>query len=232
MRAMSWRPALFLRKGTSVTLSSYFAAGSYLPAARALMGSPAAAPSAVMVCRKLRRCIGLLLRESPEFDLLAVVAAMVLLAAGGEDNVVAAHLAFDRHRALAIGKRAREYLERLLEREVALRQLVLVRDARRLGVPLGERDHLGVVLDAERVRAALCRGDHRAAVARAEIDDVVLRRHAREVEHLVDHRLRRRHPHDVLARLADFGLEGGGGRRALRLGESERAERDEQHAGG
>src|SRR6266404_3684718 len=131
MRAMSCRPAPFLRKGTSVTLSSYFAAGSYLPAARALMGSPAAAPSAVMVCRKLRRCIGLLLRESPEFDLLAVVAAMVLLAAGGEDNVVAAHLAFDRHRALAIGKRAREYLERLLEREVALRQLVLARDARR-----------------------------------------------------------------------------------------------------
>src|SRR5437764_5979712 len=132
MRAMSWRPALFLRNGTSVTLRSYFAARSYaaLPAARALMGSPAAAPRAVMVCRKLRRCMGFLLRESLELDLLAVVAAVVFLAAGGNGDLLAAHLAFDRHRALAVGERSREHLERLLERELALRQLVLARDAR------------------------------------------------------------------------------------------------------
>src|SRR3954470_22972299 len=131
MRAISWRPALFLRNGTSVTLSSYFAAGSYLPAARALIGSPAAAPRALMLCRKLRRCMGFLLRESLELDLLAVVVAMVLLAPGGNDELLAAHLAFDRHGAFAIGERAREHLERLLERELALRQLVLAGDARR-----------------------------------------------------------------------------------------------------
>ena len=56
-----------------------------------------------------------------------------------------------------------------------------------------------------RARAALRRGDHRAAVAGAEIDHVVLRRHFRHVEHLVDERLRRRHPDDVLAGLADLG---------------------------
>src|SRR5438105_2731509 len=133
MRAMSCRPALFLRNGTSVTFSSYFAAGSYaaLAAARALIGSPAAAPKALMVCRKLRRCIGLLLGESLELDLLAVVAAMVLLAAGAQEDLLAAHPAFDRHRALAVRERTREHLERLLERELALRQLVLAGDARR-----------------------------------------------------------------------------------------------------
>src|SRR5581483_8106126 len=131
MRAISWRPALFLRNGTSLTLRSYFAAGSYLPAARAPSGSPAAAPRALIVCRKLRRCIGILLRESLQHDLLAVVAAMVLLAAGGEDDLVAAHLAFDRHGAFAIRERAREHLEGLLQGELALRQLVLAGDARR-----------------------------------------------------------------------------------------------------
>ena len=44
-------------------------------------------------------------------------------------------------------------------------------------------------------------------VAGAEIDDVVLRRDARHVQHPLDQRLRRRHPHDVLAGLADLGPE-------------------------
>src|SRR5919108_2587464 len=130
MRAMSSRPALFLRKGTSHTLSSYFAAGSYLPAARAPSGRPAAAPSAVMLCRKLRRCMRFL-RPSLELDLFAVEAAMVLLAAGRKADLVAAHLAVDRHGVLAGAERAGKHLERLLERELALRQLVLPGDARR-----------------------------------------------------------------------------------------------------
>src|SRR5919204_914741 len=301
MRAMSWRPALSWRNGPSVTLSSYFAAGSYLPAARAPSGRLATAPRAVMVCRKLRRCMGILLRSLLELDLLAVEAAMVLLAPGGKDDLLAAHLAVDRHRALAGAQRPGKHLERLLERELALRQLVLAGDARRhdpeergtpravarlhrllgIGLPvahgegvrrdaraglqrqelrpqlqvdirqqehgdhsgfrevgleeiglheldafvdtclvrvlLRELDHVRVVLDAERARAALRRRDHRAAVARAEIDDIVLWRDARHVEHLVDHRLRRRHPDDVLAGLADFRLEGRRGGRALRL---------------
>ena len=55
--------------------------------------------------------------------------------------------------------------------------------------------------------AALGGGDHRAAVAGAEVDDVVLRRDLGHVEHLVDERLRRRHPDDVLAGLTDLGFE-------------------------
>ena len=56
--------------------------------------------------------------------------------------------------------------------------------------------------------AALGGGDDRAAVARAEVDDVVLRRQLRHVEHLVHESLRGRDPDDVLARLSDFRLEG------------------------
>ena len=56
-------------------------------------------------------------------------------------------------------------------------------------------------------RAALGGGDHRAAVARAEVHQEVLRRDLGHVEHLVDQRLRRRHPDDVLAGLADLGFE-------------------------
>src|SRR2546421_9411824 len=294
MRARSSRPVLFFLNGPSLTLRSNFADGSYaaLLAARARRAIPAAAPSAVMPCRKLRRCMGFLLRGSLELDLLAGVAAMVLLAAGAEDDLVAAHLAVDRHGAFSGAQRAGEHLERLLERELALRQLPLSRDARRhdpeerrapgaiarlyrllhVGLPVahrervrrdaragleaeqlwpelqvdvrqqehgddgrlreigleeiglhelhavgdarrarvvpGELDHVRVVLDAHRPRAALRRGDHGAPVARAEVDDEVLRRHARHVEHLVDHGLWRRHPDDVLARLPDFGLVG------------------------
>ena len=54
--------------------------------------------------------------------------------------------------------------------------------------PLRQLDHVRVVLDAERPRAALGGSDDVAAVARAEIDDEVLRRHFRHVEHLLDQR--------------------------------------------
>src|SRR5260221_12676280 len=60
MRAMSWRPWAFLRNGTSLTLRPNFAAGSWavLPfGAFARPGRAAAAPRALTVCRKLRRCM-------------------------------------------------------------------------------------------------------------------------------------------------------------------------------
>src|SRR5262249_38355665 len=44
------------------------------------------------------------------------------------------------------------------------------------------------------------------AVARAEVDDVVLRRGLRHAQHLVDEFVGRRHPDDVLAALAYLGL--------------------------
>ena len=56
--------------------------------------------------------------------------------------------------------------------------------------------------------AALGGGDHGAPIARPEVHDDVLRRHLGHVEHLVDERLRRRHPDDVLARLSDLGFIG------------------------
>ncbi len=52
--------------------------------------------------------------------------------------------------------------------------------------------------------AALRRGDDNRAVARPEVDQVVLRGHLGQVEHLLDQRMRRRHPDDVLPRLAVF----------------------------
>ena len=74
--------------------------------------------------------------------------------------------------------------------------------------------------------AALGRGDDRAAVARAQVVVDVLRRDLGHVEHLLDQRLRRRHPDDVLARLADRRLERLGGRgtasAARRAGERNR----------
>ena len=65
-----------------------------------------------------------------------------------------------------------------------------------------------------------------------EIDQVVLRRDLRHVEHLVDERLRRRHPDDVLAGLADLGLEWlrrllGGLRERGRAGEERQRENNE-----
>src|SRR5436853_325841 len=70
------------------------------------------------------------------------------------------------------------------------------------GVAPRERHHVGLVLDAQGTRAALCRGDHQAPVARAEVDDEVARRDAAEVEHFLGERGARRHPDDVLAWLA------------------------------
>ena len=55
--------------------------------------------------------------------------------------------------------------------------------------------------------AALGGGDHGAAVARSEVIHDVGLRDLGHVEHLVDHGLRRGHPHHVLAGLADLRLE-------------------------
>src|SRR5882724_4643872 len=56
-------------------------------------------------------------------------------------------------------------------------------------------------------RAALRGRDHYPPVARAEVDDEVARRDGSEIEHLLDQRARRRHPHDILAGLAFVRLE-------------------------
>ena len=50
----------------------------------------------------------------------------------------------------------------------------------------GEGDHVRVVLDAERTCAALRRGNDRATIARAEIDDVIARGDLGHVEHTLD----------------------------------------------
>src|SRR5437764_13795756 len=56
MRAMSWRPALFLRKGTSLTFSSNFALGSYpVLFFAAAMPVTLAAAMAVIPLRTVRR---------------------------------------------------------------------------------------------------------------------------------------------------------------------------------
>ena len=66
---------------------------------------------------------------------------------------------------------------------------------------LRELDQAAVVLDAARAGAALRGRDHQDAVAGTEVDEPILRREPRQVEHLLDQRRRRRHPLDVLARL-------------------------------
>jgi hypothetical protein len=93
--------------------------------------------------------------------------------------------------------------------EVGLDERGAGRDAFLRRVALRELDHVRVVFDAHRARAALRRGDDGAAVARAEVHVEVLRRELRHVEHLVHQRLRRRHPDDVLAFLSDGRLKGG-----------------------
>ena len=76
-------------------------------------------------------------------------------------------------------------------------------DAGLLRPALGQGHHVRVELDAKRPsRPAWRRVMTRDAVARAEVDHVVLRGDLRQVQHLVDGRLRRRHPDDVLAGLA------------------------------
>jgi hypothetical protein len=85
-------------------------------------------------------------------------------------------------------------------------------------VALRQLDHIRLVFDAERLGAALRRRDHRAAVARAQIHHVVVGRDLGRIQHLVDQRLRRRHPDDVLAFLADLRLEFRFSRLRLRAG--------------
>ena len=99
--------------------------------------------------------------------------------------------------------------EKSLSKRSAFANVALARHAFGGGVALRQRHHVRVVLDAVRPGATLGRGDDRAAVTRPEIDDVVLWRDFRHVEHLVHEGLRRRHPDDVLACLSDFRLEGG-----------------------
>ena len=90
---------------------------------------------------------------------------------------------------------------------VAFDERRAVRDAGFLRPAPRQRHHIGVVLDADRPRAALGSGNHVAAIARPEIHDDVLWRDLRHVEHLFDQLGRRRHPDDVLAGLTGRGFE-------------------------
>ena len=73
-------------------------------------------------------------------------------------------------------------------------------------VALRKLNHLGIVFDAERLGSVLRSGDDRAAIAGAEIDHVVFRRHLGHLQHFVDQCLRRRYPDDVFTGLAYLGL--------------------------
>jgi hypothetical protein len=111
----------------------------------------------------------------------------------------------------------------------------LLRDALRARAVLRERDEVGVELDAVCLRPALGRGDHHAAVARAEVVDDVVRRDLRHRQHALDERLRRGHPDDVLAGLPLLGLGrvlGGGllGRRQQAADDEEADGQVEGHA--
>ena len=97
--------------------------------------------------------------------------------------------------------------EKSVSNRSASTKVALVARRRPFGVPLGELDHVGVVLDARGAGAALGCGDDRAAVAGAEIDQEVAGHDLGHVEHLVDQRLRRRYPDHVLAGLTDPRLE-------------------------
>ena len=227
-------------------------------------------------------------------DRIAVDAAAVLGAAGGETDLIAAQPAVCNRRGIAAGlERAGEHLESLLERELALRQLPRAFDLRRhdpqvggaviaaaagfvdrdgfvvlpfphrerirhdaragfevedfraqleidvrqqkhrddgrlaeigfeqvglqkirlagharlLGVAFRQLDHVGVVFDPGRARAAFGRGDHGAAVAGTQVHHIIVRGDFGGVEHFVDQRLRGRNPHHVLAFLTDLRLE-------------------------
>ena len=97
--------------------------------------------------------------------------------------------------------------EKSVSKMSALTNVALSATPAAVGVALRQLHHVGVVFDALRAEPALGGGDHRAAVAGAEVHEVVLRRHLRHVEHLLDQRLRRGHPHHVLARLSDGRFE-------------------------
>ena len=77
-------------------------------------------------------------------------------------------------------------------------------------------DQLRVELHAKGARAAVRGGDDVAAVAGPQVDDVVVLRHLRQIEHRLDELRRRRHPDHVLAGLADARLVGAGRRRRCR----------------
>ncbi len=70
-----------------------------------------------------------------------------------------------------------------------------------LGLALRVFDKTSVVFDAAGVETALRRRNHQDPIARSEIDEPILRRDLREVEHLLDEHWRGRHPLNVFARL-------------------------------
>src|SRR5216683_1878695 len=67
--------------------------------------------------------------SSVHLELLAVGLAAVSVSARGEADLVAAHLAFQRERLAFGAQRAGEHLELLLQRQLALRDLVRAGDA-------------------------------------------------------------------------------------------------------
>jgi len=74
-------------------------------------------------------------------------------------------------------------------------------DAGLCGLALRVRDESAVIFDAARAEAALRCRNHEDAIAGSQVDQPVLRRDLRQVEHRLDERRRGRHPLDVLARL-------------------------------
>jgi hypothetical protein len=77
-------------------------------------------------------------------------------------------------------------------------------------------------------RAAPRGGDDVPPVAGAEIDDVILRRDLRHVQHPLDQRRRCGHPHHVLAGLAHLWLELAGCDLGVSRPHGDRHERDRQ----
>jgi hypothetical protein len=107
--------------------------------------------------------------------------------------------------------------------EVALVERNLVRDPCAARVLLGLRDTRGVEIDAEPARAVLGRRrDDDASIARAQVDEIVLRPDFGDRQHAVDDVLRRRHVRH--ARI-------GGVCRSDRRGQRERRARQRATAG-
>ena len=96
-----------------------------------------------------------------------------------------------------------EALEKSLSNKSSLANVARSPTPRFGGVLFRQLDHLRVVFDAVGAGAALGRHNYRAAIARAEIDDVIARRDVAQVEHLFDQLIRRRHPDHIFSRLAD-----------------------------
>ena len=109
-----------------------------------------------------------------------------------------------------------------------------LRDASRaleaIGAPYALIGGVAVGVHSDRARAEVsCGIDGNAAIARAEVDHEVVLRGVGQLEHAVDHALRRRDPHDVLALLAHLGLEIVGLRR---LGEGGEGAAQREREGG